>query len=56
LPNDPVTTPERLAVAAVLPVLQADAADPTPITRCSSHWPHGPPPAIAILATIILLN
>lgn len=56
LPNAPLTAAERPAAAGVLLVLPVDSAGRTPITHRSTHWPHGPPPAIAILATIILLN
>lgn len=56
LPSAPVPALERLAIVAVIPKAKAASEESAAVANRSSHWPHGPPPAIPILATIILLN
>lgn len=55
LPSAPVKTPERPELGGIAPVPVVDVChSPTP--EFFGHQPHGPPQALGILATIILLN
>lgn len=55
LPNLPLASPERPVFVSVLPMPQADSVASVVLADRHNHRPHGPPPAIALLATIVLL-
>ena len=56
LPDAPKSARERSVVVSALPAQQAEPIASVGPTVRYDHWPHGPPPAIPLLATIILLN
>jgi hypothetical protein len=55
LPGSQEPVGERPAVVYVVPAQVAGAGTPVALTAGSGHWAHGPPSAIPLLATIILL-
>ncbi len=56
LPAPTTTLPERPQLAGLLAQPATITLDGTPHQRFAGHLPHGPPAALALLRTIILLN
>lgn len=56
LPNAPQPAPERPGIVSILPAVQMVSVASKVLVGLLGHWPHGPPPDIPLLATIVLLN